>query len=132
MTPDRTINPSLRFVTLSRLRSARARVHCCHAWGAYNFTIVRAGCPAGDYSRPRGLSDAPYKLLILGDCGVGKSSIVTRYVADRFQSDSEPTVGVRTSTKSGVALQGGLYNVQLIELSGESGTRGETTGYIRR
>ncbi|XP_043234022.1 ras-related protein Rab-7L1-like [Amphibalanus amphitrite] len=75
---------------------------------------------SGEYPRPRGLSSAPYKLLVLGDAGVGKSAIVTRYVADKYQPDREATVGVRTSTKTGVQLEEGAFNVQITELSASS------------
>ena len=60
---------------------------------------------------------------MLGDAGVGKSAIVTRYVTDKYQPGHEPTVGVKTSIKAGVALEEGVFNVQITELSGKR-TRG--------
>ena len=41
------------------------------------------------------MSKAPIqvKLVLLGDSGVGKSSIVLRFVADNFKSDAEATIG---------------------------------------
>lgn len=36
----------------------------------------------------------PRKIMLLGEIGVGKSSIVRRLVFDRFESDYKPTLGV--------------------------------------
>ena len=36
---------------------------------------------------------AKLKIVLLGDSGVGKSSIVLRYVTDSFKTDSDATVG---------------------------------------
>jgi small GTP-binding protein len=35
----------------------------------------------------------PFKVVLLGDSGVGKSSLVSRLCAETFNPDSEPTVG---------------------------------------
>ncbi|KAF0293473.1 Ras-related protein Rab-7L1 [Amphibalanus amphitrite] len=86
---------------------------------------------SGEYPRPRGLSSAPYKLLVLGDAGVGKSAIVTRYVADKYQPDREATVGVRTSTKTGVQLEEGVFNVQITELSAERSFQGLADAFYK-
>jgi small GTP-binding protein len=36
----------------------------------------------------------PHKIMLLGEIGVGKSSIARRLVFDRFESDYKPTLGV--------------------------------------
>jgi GTPase SAR1 family protein len=39
------------------------------------------------------------KVVILGDSGVGKTSILVRYVFDRFEDASMPTLGASFKTK---------------------------------
>ena len=40
-----------------------------------------------------------YKIIIIGDSGVGKSNILSRYLNDDFNLDSKNTVGVELGTK---------------------------------
>lgn len=39
------------------------------------------------------------KLVLLGDSGVGKSSIVLRFVADNFKEDTDATIGASYMSK---------------------------------
>lgn len=38
--------------------------------------------------------DYVFKIVIIGDTGVGKSNILSRYVNNRFKVDSQTTIGV--------------------------------------
>ena len=42
---------------------------------------------------------ATFKLLLIGDSGVGKSSILTRFTDDRFEPDHAATIGVDFKVK---------------------------------
>lgn len=55
------------------------------------------------------------KLMLLGDIGVGKSSIVQRLVFDRFESSYKPTIGV---------------DIYRYEVPAASNRRGETSFII--
>jgi len=46
------------------------------------------------------ISDKLLKLLIVGESGVGKSSILTRFTEDTFSSDFMTTIGVDFKFKS--------------------------------
>lgn len=41
-----------------------------------------------------------FKIVFLGNQGVGKSSIIQRYIQDSFNFDSSPTVGVDFQIKN--------------------------------
>ena len=43
--------------------------------------------------------DVIYKIIIIGDSGVGKSNILSRYLRDEFKQDSKSTVGVAFGAK---------------------------------
>ena len=40
------------------------------------------------------------KLVMLGDTGVGKSSLVARFVSDNFSEFQEPTIGAAFQVKN--------------------------------
>eukprot|EP00758_Cryptobia_borreli_P006640 Tbor_TRINITY_DN5187_c3_g1::TRINITY_DN5187_c3_g1_i1::g.25586::m.25586/K07904/RAB11A; Ras-related protein Rab-11A len=40
-----------------------------------------------------------FKIVIIGDSGVGKSNLMTRYASDEFNQDSPSTIGVEFMTK---------------------------------
>lgn len=42
----------------------------------------------------------PCKVVLLGESGVGKTSIISRYVNNMFQSNFVPTMGSCYATKS--------------------------------
>jgi small GTP-binding protein len=52
-----------------------------------------------------------FKLPLIGDANVGKTSIVSRYTSDNFVANARPTVGVSTTT---IAI---TVNKQTVELS---------------
>ena len=41
-----------------------------------------------------------FKVVLIGDSGVGKSNLMTRYTADEFNVESPSTIGVEFMTKS--------------------------------
>jgi GTPase SAR1 family protein len=45
------------------------------------------------HTHPHGEYDHLFKLLIIGDSGVGKSSILLRFTEDDFEEDQPCTIG---------------------------------------
>ena len=43
--------------------------------------------------------DELYKIVLIGDSGVGKSNILSRYIHDEFSIDTKTTVGVEFGSK---------------------------------
>jgi small GTP-binding protein len=58
-----------------------------------------------------GQEGSQFKVPLIGDANVGKTSIVSRYTSDNFVPNARPTVGVSTTT---IAI---TVNKQTVELS---------------
>ncbi|MDX2265966.1 MAG: hypothetical protein NW215_13475 [Hyphomicrobiales bacterium] len=61
-----------------------------------------------------------HKVLLLGDVGVGKTSLVARLVHDRFEANYAPTLGVDISTYV-VEDEAGPLTLVLWDLDGDLG-----------
>ena len=59
-----------------------------------HFLLVRHGAtPDDDY-------DYLFKVVIIGDSGVGKSNLLSRFTRNEFHLDSKSTIGVEFATRS--------------------------------
>lgn len=58
--------------------------------------------------------DLLYKVIIIGDTGVGISCLVTRFAHDLFIEDTRPTIGVEFLNKSiehdGLIIRGHIWD----------------------
>jgi len=43
--------------------------------------------------------DYMFKIVVIGDSGVGKTNLLMQYIHEKFSSDSKPTIGVEFATK---------------------------------
>jgi small GTP-binding protein len=74
--------------------------------------------------------DKLLKLLIVGESGVGKSSILTRFTEDTFSSDFMTTIGVDFKFKS-LLIEGKTIRLQIWDTAGQERFRAITTCYYR-
>jgi Ras-related protein Rab-11A len=70
------------------------------------------------------------KIVIVGDSGVGKSNILTRYVQDEFNQDSKATVGVELSTKT-YKINDKFVKVHLWDTAGQERYKSITSAYYK-
>jgi len=70
------------------------------------------------------------KIVILGDTGVGKTSIVLQYVESRFSVMSSPTIGASFLSKT-IWMDGGRCRLQLWDTAGQERFRSITRAYYR-
>jgi small GTP-binding protein len=72
------------------------------------------------------------KIMILGAVGVGKTSLVKRFVHDRFDADYKTTIGVDIQTCN-ITLPGGGNAVRLMlwDTDGDFGQRIFETAYVK-
>jgi len=70
------------------------------------------------------------KIVLLGDTGVGKTSIVVRYVEQRFSSVMSPTIGASFLTKT-IIIDGVRVKLQLWDTAGQERFRSLAPMYYR-
>lgn len=73
---------------------------------------------------------AKSKIVLLGDQGTGKTSILNRFVSGTFSENIDPTIGVDFSTKT-CSLKGKLCRLLLWDTSGQEKFRSLVPSYIR-
>ncbi|KAL0485838.1 Ras-related protein Ric [Acrasis kona] len=71
-----------------------------------------------------------FKLLVIGESGVGKTAITTRYVDDQFKSEMMSTIGVDFKKKK-VVRDGIDYNLQIWDTAGQEKFRSMTKSHYR-
>eukprot|EP01124_Arcella_intermedia_P007212 TRINITY_DN1436_c0_g1_i1.p1 TRINITY_DN1436_c0_g1~~TRINITY_DN1436_c0_g1_i1.p1 ORF type:complete len:227 (-),score=50.06 TRINITY_DN1436_c0_g1_i1:60-689(-) len=73
---------------------------------------------------------AKYKLVFLGDQSVGKTSIITRFMYDTFDSAYQPTIGIDFLSKT-MYLDDKTIRLQLWDTAGQERFRSLIPSYIR-
>jgi small GTP-binding protein len=81
-------------------------------------------------SAPSDLYDYLFKLIIIGDSGVGKSSILTRYMRNEFTDEAKTTIGVELST-SLIEVNDKRVKVAIWDTAGQERFRAATNLYYR-
>ena len=74
--------------------------------------------------------DYLFKIVMVGDCGVGKTQIRNRYTLDEFNPQSKSTIGVEFAFKT-IEIEGNEVKGQIWDTSGEERYRAITSAYYR-
>ena len=70
------------------------------------------------------------KILLLGDFGVGKTSLIRRYVDRTFDDRYLSTIGVKISRKQ-ISLENELYELLIWDIEGETPVRAIPQSYMK-
>ncbi|XP_013390253.1 ras-related protein Rab-9A [Lingula anatina] len=70
------------------------------------------------------------KVVLLGDGGVGKSSLMNRFVSNKFDAQSFHTIGVEFLNKD-VVLDGETYTMQIWDTAGQERFKSLRTPFYR-
>ena len=76
------------------------------------------------------ISDATYKIVVIGDTGVGKSSLLCRFEDDSFMANHIATIGVDFKVRS-LRVDDKVYKLQLWDTAGQERFRTITSSYYR-
>jgi small GTP-binding protein len=74
--------------------------------------------------------DYLFKLVLIGDSGVGKSNLLSRFTSNEFNLESKSTIGVEFATKN-IHIDGKTIKAQIWDTSGQERYRAITGAYYR-
>ena len=72
-----------------------------------------------------------FKIITLGDSGVGKTCILRRFVTGKFDKNTLSMIGFESSTKEIVLKNGNKVTLQLIDTAGQENYHALSATYIR-
>ncbi|EWS72497.1 small guanosine triphosphatase family Ras family protein (macronuclear) [Tetrahymena thermophila SB210] len=74
--------------------------------------------------------DFLFKIVLIGDSGVGKSCLISRFTKDQFSMEQQPTIGVEFSTKT-IKISDKIIKAQIWDTAGQERYRAITSAYYR-
>ncbi|OIR57958.1 MAG: GTPase Rab11/YPT3, small G protein superfamily [Amphiamblys sp. WSBS2006] len=74
--------------------------------------------------------DYLFKMVLVGDSGVGKTNLLSRFTRDEFTMDSKSTIGVEFATKT-VKVGDKTVKAQIWDTAGQERYRAITSAYYR-
>merc|ERR1712038_1779616 len=74
--------------------------------------------------------DYLFKVVLIGDSGVGKSNLLSRFTRNEFNLESKSTIGVEFATRS-INVDGRTIKAQIWDTAGQERYRAITAAYYR-
>ncbi|KAH6829123.1 RAB GTPase-like protein A1E [Perilla frutescens var. hirtella] len=74
--------------------------------------------------------DYLFKVVLIGDSGVGKSNLLARFTRNEFSQDSKSTIGVEFATRS-IRVHDKVVKAQIWDTAGQERYRAITNAYYR-
>lgn len=74
--------------------------------------------------------DYLFKVVLIGDTGVGKSNLLSRFTRNEFSLESKSTIGVEFATRS-IQVDGKTIKAQIWDTAGQERYRAITSAYYR-
>ncbi|KAM0953474.1 putative small GTP-binding protein [Dioscorea sansibarensis] len=74
--------------------------------------------------------DYLFKIVLVGDSGVGKSNILSRFTRNEFCLESKSTIGVEFATRT-LQIEGKTVKAQIWDTAGQERYRAITSAYYR-
>jgi len=79
-----------------------------------------------DYNK----EDYKVKLIIVGDSGVGKTNLITRFASDKFEKNSKATIGVEFIYKT-LKINKDIFKIEIWDTAGEERYKSITSAYYK-
>ncbi|VFQ97117.1 unnamed protein product [Cuscuta campestris] len=74
--------------------------------------------------------DYLFKVVLIGDSGVGKSNLLSRFTKNEFSSESKSTIGVEFATRT-IQVDDKVIKAQIWDTAGQERYRAITSAYYR-
>ncbi|KAL8223697.1 hypothetical protein R6Q57_019172 [Mikania cordata] len=74
--------------------------------------------------------DYLFKVVLIGDSGVGKSNLLSKFTRNEFSLESKSTIGVEFSTRS-IRVDDNVIKAQIWDTAGQERYRAITSAYYR-
>ncbi|KAH3900874.1 probable GTP-binding protein YPT31/YPT8 [Saccharomycodes ludwigii] len=74
--------------------------------------------------------DLLFKLVLIGDSGVGKSNLLSRFTSNEFDMNSKSTIGVEFANRT-IEVDGKKIKAQIWDTAGQERYRAITSAYYR-
>jgi small GTP-binding protein len=102
--------------------------------GAASSAASSGSATTGATSSAAAISDDEYdylfKVVLIGDSGVGKSNLLSRFTRNEFNLESKSTIGVEFATRS-IQVDGKTIKAQIWDTAGQERYRAITSAYYR-
>ncbi|CAG8952122.1 hypothetical protein HYFRA_00000860 [Hymenoscyphus fraxineus] len=83
-----------------------------------------------DLATPLGIDANTISVVLIGDSGVGKSNLLSRFTRNEFNLDSKSTIGVEFATRS-IQVDAKTIKAQIWDTAGQERYRAITSAYYR-
>ena len=77
------------------------------------------------------MSIESFKVVLVGESGVGKTSIITQFIDQTFQEDQQSTTGGTFSTKSVICDGGKILKFEIWDTAGQERYKAITSAYYK-
>ena len=74
--------------------------------------------------------DYKIKIIIVGDSGVGKTNLITRFASDKFDKNSEATIGVEFIYKT-IKINNEIFKIEIWDTAGQERYKSITSAYYK-
>lgn len=72
-----------------------------------------------------------FKIVLIGDSGVGKSQLLLRYTKNQFKNKTSSTIGMEFATYNVKVGEGATVRAQIWDTAGQERYRAITNAYYR-
>jgi len=73
-----------------------------------------------------------FKIILVGDAGVGKTNLLSRYIKGQLPKNKAPTIGVEFATKPVPLKTGGSVKAQIWDTAGTEKFKAITSAHYRK